>query len=146
MTVPRFAWHWRCVAGRRNASLACVVVAVATSGCGGPTADLFVVERTGEVPGANLRMLVSDGGVSCNGGPRAEISSDQLLEGRAIATDLAEIEQADIPPRDPVIFGFEVRSESGTLRFADVNSRPEALPRLARLVRDLARNVCGLPR
>jgi hypothetical protein len=104
------------------------------AGCGGPTADLFVVQRTGEVPGANLRMLVSDGGVSCNGAPRVDISSDELLEGRAIATDLAELEQSDIPPRDPAVFGFEVRAESGTLRFADVNARPEVLPRLVRLV------------
>ena len=126
--------------------LAVVVAALVVAGCGGPTADLFVVQRTGEVPGANLRMLVSDGGVSCNGGPRADISSDQLLEGRAIATDLAELEQSDIPERDPVVFGFEVRAESGTLRFADVNSRPQVLPRLVRLVRDLARNNCRLPR
>jgi hypothetical protein len=126
--------------------LAVVVAALVVAGCGGPTADLFVVQRTGDVPGANLRMLVSDGGVSCNGGPRIDISSDQLLEARAIATDLAELEQRDIPSRDPVVFGFRVRAESGTLRFADVNSRPQVLPRLVRLVRDLARNVCGLQR
>ena len=126
--------------------LAVVAAALAVGGCGGPTADLFVVQRTGEVPGANLRMLVSDGGVSCNGGPRIEISSDQLLEGRAIATDLAELEQRDIPPREAAVFGFEVRSESGTLRFADVNARPEVLPRLVRYVRTLAQDVCRLQR
>ena len=129
---------------RRGAAIA--LAAVVLIGCGGPSADLFVVERTGSVPGAELRMLVSDDGVSCNGGPEREISSDQLLEARAIATDLAELDQADIPPAEPRIFGFAVRSESGRLRFADVTQRPEALPRLVRLVRDLARNVCGLER
>jgi hypothetical protein len=84
--------------------------------------------------------------VRCNAGPELEISSDQLLEGRAIATDLAEVTQAQIPPAEPVIFGFEVRSESGVLRFADTTTRPAVLPRLVRLVRDLARNVCRLER
>jgi hypothetical protein len=119
---------------------------VLLTGCGGPSADLFVVHRTGDVPGADLRMLVSDDGVSCNGAPSVPISSDELLEARAITTDLAEVEQPDIPARDPAVFGFEVRSESGTLRFADVNARPEVLPRLARLVRTLAQDRCRLQR
>ena len=125
---------------------AAILVLVALTGCGGPSADLFVVQRTGEVPGADLRMIISDDGVRCNGGPELGISSDQVLEARAIATDLAEVTQAEIPPAEPVVFGFEVRSESGTLRFPDTTRRPVVLPRLVRLVRDLARSVCRLPR
>ena len=60
-----------------------VVLAAVLAGCGGPSADLFVVQRTGSVPGADLEMLVSDSGVRCNGGPEREISSDQLLDARA---------------------------------------------------------------
>jgi hypothetical protein len=120
--------------------------ALAIAGCGGPSADLFVVQRTGSVPGANLKMLVSDGSVRCNGGREIEITSRQLLLGRAIATDLEDVHQSDIPAVKPVIFGFTVRSESGTLRFADVVQRPRVLPRLVRLVRDLARRACGLSR
>ena len=123
-----------------------ILVLVALTGCGGPSADLFVVQRTGEVPGADLRMIISDDGVRCNGGPELGISSDQVLEARAIATDLAEVTQAEIPPAEPVVFSFEERSESGTLRFPDTTRRPVVLPRLVRLVRDLARNVCRLPR
>ena len=126
-----------------------VVVAllgVLAVGCGGPSADLFVVERTGSVPGADLGMLVSDDGVRCNDGPELDISSDQLLEARALARDLADVEQAQIPAAEPVIFGFTVRSESGTLRFADTTRRPVVLPRLVRFVRGLARDVCRLPR
>jgi hypothetical protein len=126
--------------------LVVVVALVVLAGCGSPPADLFVVHRTGSVPGAELEMLVSDGDVRCNGGPEREISSEQVLEGRAIATDLTEVTQADIPRAQPAVFAFEVRSESGTLRFADRNARPVVLPRLVRLVRDLARNVCGLQR
>jgi hypothetical protein len=123
--------------------LAVVVLAL---GCGPPPADLFVLRRTGDVPGANLRMLVSDGSVRCNDGPERELSSDQLLEARAIATDLKEVTQADVPPATPQIFGFEVRSEAGTIRFADTTTRPPVIPRLVRLQRALAREVCGLER
>jgi hypothetical protein len=126
--------------------LALIVLALLAAGCGPAPADLFVVQRTGEVPGADLHMLVSDGSVRCNRGPEREISSDQVLEGRAIAAGLKEITQADVPPGDPQIFGFEVRSESGTIRFADTTTRPPVIPRLVRLQRALARDVCGLER
>jgi hypothetical protein len=125
--------------------LAALAAAVLT-GCGGPPADLFVAERTGDVPGAKLEMLVSDGSVRCNGGPEKEISSAQVLQGRAIATDLADVKQSDIPDDKPVIFGFTVRSEWGTIHFADTVQRPVVLPEIVRLVRDLARNECGLER
>jgi hypothetical protein len=69
-----------------------------------------------------------------------------VLEGRAIATGLKEITQDDIPPAEPQIFGFEVRSEAGRVRFADTTTRPEVLPRLVLFVRRLAREVCGLAR
>jgi hypothetical protein len=130
----------------RAALVLALAAALVAAGCGGPPADLFVVQRTGSVPGADLKMLVSDGSVRCNGGPEVEISSRQLLEGRAIAEDLAKVHQSDIPAQKPVIFGFAVRSESGTLRFADTVQRPRVLPRLVRLVRDLARGECGLAR
>jgi hypothetical protein len=121
-------------------------LALLIAGCGAPPADLFVVERTGNVPGAKLEMLVSDGSVRCNGGPRHEISSQQLLRGRAIAAALEEVQQSDTPPARAQIFAFTVQSEFGTIRFADTTTRPEVLPQLVLLVRELARNVCGLPR
>jgi len=123
-----------------------VLLAVGVTGCGGPPADLFVANRTGSVPGAKLEMLVSDGSVRCNRGKEHEISSAQVLEGRAIATDLETVEQSDIPPEKPGIFAFKVRSEAGTIRFVDRNTSPSVLPRIVRLVRDLARTECGLAR
>jgi hypothetical protein len=123
-----------------------VLLVVAVAGCGGPPADLFVANRTGSVPGAKLEMLVSDGSVRCNGGKEHEISSAQVLEGRAIATDLETVEQSDIPREKPGIFAYEVRSESGTIRFVDRNTTPSVLPHIVRLVRDLARTECGLVR
>lgn len=130
----------------RRSLVAAALAAVVLAGCGSPPADLFVVQRTGDVPGAKLDMLVSDGSVRCNDGPAKEITSGQLLQGRAIAFDLADVKQSDIPDDTPVIFGFTVRSEWGTVRFADTVQRPEVLPKLVRLVRDLARDECGLAR
>jgi hypothetical protein len=126
--------------------LVLLLLGVAVAGCGGPPADLFVANRTGSVPGAKLEMLVSDGSVRCNGGEAHDISSAQVLEGRAIATDLETVKQSDIPPAKPGIFAYEVRSESGTIRFADRNTSPSVLPHIVRLVRDLARTECGLVR
>jgi hypothetical protein len=123
-----------------------VLLAVVVAGCGGPPADLFVANRTGSVPGAKLEMLVSDGSVRCNGGEEHEISIAQVLEGRAIATDLETVKQSDIPPEKPGIFAYEVRSEWGTIRFVDRNTSPSVLPHIVRLVRDLARTECGLVR
>ncbi len=53
----------------------CVALTVAAAaGCGGIEApDLFLVQRTGSVPGAGLTLLVNEeGGVQCNGGRDAE--------------------------------------------------------------------------
>lgn len=123
-----------------------VLLGLAAAGCGGPPADLFVADRTGSVPGAKLEMLVSDGSVRCNGGKEHEISSAQVLEGRAIATDLETVKQSDIPREKPGIFAYRVRSEWGTIRFVDRNTTPSVLPHIVRLVRDLARTECGLVR
>ena len=57
-----------------------LIAAVAVAGCGGPGADLFVVTRSGQGPGAALTLRVSDDGfVRCNGGRRLRISDQQLL-------------------------------------------------------------------
>jgi hypothetical protein len=56
------------------------------------------------------------------------------------------VKQSDIPPEKPGIFAYEVRSESGTIRFVDRNTTPSVLPHIVRLVRDLARTECGLVR
>ena len=123
-----------------------IALALLVCGCGGPPADLFVANRTGSVPGAKLEMLVSDGSVRCNGGKEHEISSAQVLEGRAIATDLETVKQSDIPREKAGIFAYKVRSEWGTIRFVDRNTSPSVLPHIVRLVRDLARTECGLVR
>lgn len=130
------------------------------AGCAGgtPSPDLFVVERSGANPGADLTMLVTDGGfVRCNGGPERPITSDQLIEARDIARELNDDDREEepglfetrpsLPARRGSQVSYVVRGEDGEARFAD-NSRgaPEAYLKLAVLVRALAKGPCGLPR
>jgi hypothetical protein len=139
-------------------SLAVLAVAslAAVAGCGTPPADLFVVQRTGSIPGARLHLRVTDGGqVSCDGGKPRDISSAQLIDARAIVEGLDgktdEQGPADrgvrLPARPGSTLSYRVRTEDGTVAFSD-NSRgqPQAFFALAKLTRDLARGVCGRPR
>ena len=138
-------------------SLAAALGAAALlAGCGGPSADLYLVERAGSTPGARLTMLVGDGGtVTCNRGPQEPITSAQLIEARAIADGLNGDEEepgpaargVELAPQPGSVFRYRVRSEAGVVAFSD-NSKgqPEAFYRLARLTRRLAKEACGLAR
>lgn len=140
----------------RAAAGALLAVAALLAGCGGPSPDLFVVERTGAVPGARLTLVVDDGGfVRCNGGERRQISSEQLIDAREIARTINGEEDkpglADrdlaLPPRPGSVLRYDVRTEQGRVSFADTSAgQPKDLYRLANLTRVLAKQVCGLPR
>jgi hypothetical protein len=135
-----------------------LAAAAAAAGCGGPgPADLFLVQRSGTIPGARLTLrLTDDGGAYCNRGGRRELTSAQLIEARALrrALDgekdddvgLAE-RHLDLPPGRVTTLRYRVRSEGGTVAFSDTSPRqPQAFYRLAKLTRDVARGPCGLPR
>lgn len=141
---------------RRCGAAAVAALAAVLAGCGTPSADLFVVHRTGTIPGARLTMLVTDGGqAQCNGGPMHEITSDQLIQARAIVRDLEGEKDADGPagrnlalaPGPGSILRYSVRAEAGTVSFSDTSRRqPAVFFRIAKLTRDIARGACGLPR
>jgi hypothetical protein len=144
---------------RRPAVLALLVAGAATTtGCGGPgPADLFLVQRSGSIPGARLTLRVTDdGGAYCNRAKRAEITSAQLIEARALRTELDGKKDEDVglaekhlalPPGRVSTLSYRVRSERGTVRFSDTSPRqPQAFYRLAKLTRDIARGPCGLAR
>jgi len=135
------------------AALACVA---ALGSCGGPSADLYLVERTGSTPGARLSMLVGDGGtVTCNGGPERQISSAQLIDAREVAGELNGDEEEPgpaaravrLPPGPGSILRYRGRSEKGAVSFSDTSrGQPPVFYKVAQLTRQLAKQVCGLPR
>jgi hypothetical protein len=131
------------------AAAAALVLTFVLTACGTPSPDLFVVQRTGSVPGAELHLLVSDTTARCNADEPRPLSSEQILEARDITKVLLEFQRSKVslPPAPPAqIFRFSVRSEAGTLRYGDTTQRPSVLPQLSRFVRDVAIGLCGLQR
>ncbi len=136
------------MSGRAAAPTALAVV-LAVAACGTPSPDLFVVHRTGTVPGARLDLLISDTSARCNAGPARPLTSEQILEARDITDELLELQsgEARLPPSPPAqFFRFSVRTEDGVVRYGDTTKRPTVLPRLSRFVRRVAIDVCGLER
>jgi len=138
------------LSSRRTPAVAAAAAAVlALSSCGTPSPDLFVVDRGGTVPGAKLNLLVSDQTARCNDGPTERLTSEQILEARDLKRELllVQADQGAIPRYPPAqIFRFSVQTEEGRLSFPDTQQRPEVLPRLARFVRRVAKDTCGLAR
>ena len=149
---------------RARTAAACAAAAVVVaSGCGGAAPDLMAIERTGSIPGARLTLrLTDDGRVSCNGGPLAAITSQQLIDARQAVRDL-EGEEDEVRPADrdlrlppgpengpDSILAYEVTVRdppSGSVAWADTS--PGQLPvmqRLALLTRQIAQGACGLER
>jgi hypothetical protein len=140
-----------------SAVLAAAALAALT-GCNGPTpADLFVVQRSGTIPGARLTLrLTDDGGAYCNRDGRRELTSAQLITARELRRELdGEQDGADglaekhvaLGPGRVTTLSYRVRSEGGTVAFSDTSAhQPQAFYRLAQLTRDVARSVCHLPR
>jgi hypothetical protein len=130
--------------------LAIVLLALVVSGCGGGSGDLFAVERTGDVPGATLRLIVNDGGtLTCNGDKPRTLPDKLLLDARAIATDIQESAQhsLNLKPGPQSVLQYVVRTPDGVVRFADDSpGQPEVTQRLAYFTRQAAQQVCGLAR
>ena len=124
-------------------------LALAGSGCGAESADLFEVRRSGPDPKANLTLVVSDGGtVTCNGARHA-LGAEQLLEARQLARDLSEQAQLQLhlPPGPGTDLSYRVRLEAGAVSFSD-RSRgiPQDFYRLAFFTKRVAEDVCGIDR
>lgn len=134
---------------RRPTALAPLLAALAVAGCGTAGGDLMVVDRSGSIPGAGLQMrVIDDGQVECNG-TRHDLGSDQLIAAREVVRELAEPARAglSLPPGDPTILRFRIRTEDGVVGFSDSSPRqPQAFYRAAQLVRTIAKGACGLTR
>jgi hypothetical protein len=129
--------------------LAPFLAAFALAGCGTAAGDLMVVERSGEIRHAALSMrVIDDGQVECNG-ERHDLSSDHLIEAREVVRELAEPAAAGVslPPGDPSILRFRIRTENGVVGFSDTSpGQPPVFQRAAQLVREIARGDCKLRR
>jgi hypothetical protein len=126
-----------------------LALAVAVAGCGSPAPDLFVVDRSGPDPAANLTMLVSDGGsVTCNG-KEHELDADRLLRARQLTRDLSKQAELhlELPPGPNANLSYKVRLEAGTVAFSDTSrGNPKSFFQLAAFTKDVSERVCGIVR
>lgn len=134
---------------RPTLALGAVALAVVAAGCGTASPDLFIAQRTGAIPGAKLRLRVTDDGVvKCNGTPK-QLPSKTLILARVLSRDLAEPAQqkVSLPPEPDSVLHYSFRVEDGVTSFSD-NSllQPAVFYRAALLVRQIAKGTCGLPR
>jgi hypothetical protein len=125
-------------------------LALAATGCGSEARDLFLVTRSGDVPGARLTLRITDDGrASCNRRPLVEISSDELIAARESTRDLEDPVKAGLrlAPGPQSVFSYRVRTEEGTVVWSDDSPRqPPVLFKLAKLTRDVAKGPCHLAR
>jgi hypothetical protein len=127
-----------------------MLFALLASGCGAASPDVFLLTRSGSLPGARLTLLVNDGGtVRCNGGQPRQLPARRLLDAREIARDLAEEAKDDLtlPAPRGSLLRYRLRTEEGTVTFSDEDAvrRPELAPVIV-FARAVAQDVCGLPR
>ena len=133
------------------AVLGALASAALIAGCGAGVIapDLFIVERTGSVPGAKLTLLINEeGGLHCNGGPELKLSEPQIIQARAIQEELKTpaSEHTSLPARPGSVFGYHLRDESGSVTFADnATAQPKVFRNLALFVLQVAQQNCHLP-
>jgi hypothetical protein len=120
------------------------------AGCGAASPDVFLLTRSGSLPGARLTLLVNDGGtVRCNGGAPRALPDPRLLDARRIAEDLSDDAQKHLtlPAPRGSLLRFRVRTQDGTVTFSDVDAaRRRELGPVVEFARTVAQDVCGLAR
>jgi hypothetical protein len=126
-----------------------LLVLALLAGCGAQSPDLFLVERSGPDPAANLTMVVSDSGsVTCNG-KEHELDGDRLLRARAITRALAEPAELglELPPGPGANLSYKVSLDAGHVEFSDTSKgNPQAFFELAAFTKDVSERVCGIVR
>ena len=135
---------------RRAGAALGALTALALGACGGEARDLFLVTRSGDVPGARLTLRITDDGrASCNHKPLVEISSDELIAARDVERNLEDPSKAQLrlAPGSQSILSYRVRTEQGGVAWSDDSARqPAVLFKLAKLTRDVAKGPCHLAR
>lgn len=135
--------------GSLAATVAVLVLAGALAGCGSSGGDLLAVDRAGDVPGAKLGIVVEDQGlVHCNGGDGQRLPDALLLDAREIQRDLVEPAKADVrlPARPRSVMRYDIHTVDGNVHFADNSIGPAVFDQAAYFTREVAQQVCKLPR
>jgi hypothetical protein len=135
---------------RAAGAVLAALTALAMSACGSEARDLFLVTRSGDVPGARLTLRITDDGrASCNGKPLVDITSAQLIAARESERDIGKPAKAQLrlAPGPQSVFSYRVRTQDGGVAWSDDSARqPPVLFKLAKLTRDVARGPCHLAR
>jgi len=135
---------------RAAGAVLAALAALALSACGSEARDLFLVTRSGDIPGARLTLRITDDGrASCNGRPLVDITSAQLITARETERDLGKPSKAQLrlPPGPQSVLSYRVRTEEGGVAWSDDSARqPPVLFKLAQLTRDVAKGPCHLAR
>jgi len=135
---------------RAAGAVLAALTALAMSACGSEARDLFLVTRSGDVPGARLTLRITDDGrASCNGKPLVDITSAQLIAARESERDIGKPANAQLrlAPGPQSVFSYRVRTQDGGVAWSDDSARqPPVLFKLAKLTRDVAKGPCHLAR
>ena len=129
--------------------MAGLAAASTLAGCGNRQApDLFLLTRTGSIPGARLTLRVTDDGlVRCNGGERRRMPDELLLDAREIARELNDIAPRTLAPGPRSILRYRLRLEEGRVAFSDSSrGQTKEMFLTQSFARQAARQVCRLPR
>ncbi len=129
---------------------AIVAVALLLTGCGGESADLFEVQRSGADPNANVDLVVNDGGtVRCNQGKPIALPGTRLLDARELSRQLEKQASLSIElPKGPGSqLSYVVRVSNGRVSFSDTSAnRPTSFDRLVAFSKDVIEDVCKIER
>jgi hypothetical protein len=124
--------------------------ALVLTGCGGKSADLFEVQRSGADRNANVDLVVNDGGtVTCNRGKPRALPGRQLLDARELARELEKQASLSIElPRGPgSTLRYVVRTSNGRVSFFDTSPhRPHVFDELVAFDKDVVEDVCKIER
>jgi hypothetical protein len=126
-----------------------LVLCLLLAGCGGPSGDLFEVQRSGSDRAANLTLVVSDDGfVTCNGAKKT-LPPNLLLRARQLSRDLspqAELNLA-LAAGPGSVLTYKARMAAGTITCADTSRPlPQSFTELTVYTKDVAEQVCGVTR
>jgi hypothetical protein len=131
-------------------SSSAAAAALLLAGCGGESADLFEVQRTGADRNANVDLVVNDGGtVTCNRGEAIALPGSGLLDARELARGLEK--QAalslELPRGRGSTLRYVVRTSNGRLSFFDTTPhRPRVFDELVLFAKDVIEDVCKIER